>query len=227
MDISPDWTVYAQWGAFRLNATIVNTWLVMALLVFLSWLATRRLSSEVPASGWQNALEAVVSLVSGEIRQVTGREPWPFVPFLCTIFLFVAASNLLSVVPWFRPPTGSLSTTAALALCVFGAVPVWGVSRIGFRPYVMNYFRPSPLMLPFNVMGEFSRTLALAVRLFGNVMSGNMIAAILLLIAPLVFPVLLQLLGLLTGLVQAYIFFILAAVYAASGMEVQENSLNR
>ena len=168
---------------------------------------------------WQNVLESTVLGMVGQIRDVTKKNPERLLPFLGTLFLFIALSNLLSVVPGFHPPTGSLSTTTALALCVFIAVPLFGVSQNGLRNYLRNYVRPTPFMLPFNLMGEFSRTLALAVRLFGNVMSGTMIAAILLLIAPLFFPVLMQLLGLLTGLVQAYIFAILAAVYIAAGLE--------
>jgi len=155
----------------------------------------------------------------GQIREVTKTNPERFLPFLGSLFLFIALSNLLSVVPGFHPPTGSLSTTTALALCVFVAVPWYGVSRNGLKNYLSNYVQPTPFMFPFNLMGEFTRTLALAVRLFGNVMSGTMIAAILLVIAPLFFPVLMQLLGLLTGLVQAYIFAMLAAVYIAAGLE--------
>ncbi|MDY7001571.1 MAG: F0F1 ATP synthase subunit A, partial [Thermodesulfobacteriota bacterium] len=129
-------------------------------------------------------------------------------------------------VPGFEPPTGSLSTTAGLALCVFVAVPVYGISQSGLIPYLKNYVRPTPLMLPFNIIGDFSRILALAVRLFGNVMSGSMIGGILLIIAPLFVPVIMQLFGLLTGLVQAYIFAVLAAVYIGAGIEVQEQRKN-
>jgi len=107
-------------------------------------------------------------------------------------------------------------------LCVFVAVPVYGISQSGLGAYLKNYVRPTPLMLPFNIIGDFSRILALAVRLFGNVMSGSMIGGILLIIAPLFVPVIMQLFGLLTGLVQAYIFAVLAAVYIGAGIEVQE-----
>jgi F-type H+-transporting ATPase subunit a len=132
-------------------------------------------------------------------------------------------SNLLSVVPGFQPPTGSLSTTVALAICVFIAVPVFGISQNGLLNYTKNYVDPTPLMLPFNIIGEISRTLALAVRLFGNIMSSTMIAAILLSVMPLFIPIIMQLFGLLTGLVQAYIFAILAAVYIAAGLEVHKS----
>ena len=120
------------------------------------------------------------------------------------------------MVPGYEPPTASLSTTAALALCVLVAVPLFGISGQGLGAYLKSYVRPTPIMLPFNLISEVSRTLALAVRLFGNMMSGAMIIAILLSITPFVFPIVMTVLGLLTGMVQAYIFTILAAVYIAA-----------
>lgn len=222
MQISPDITVLWQWGVIEVNATILFTWIVMVIMVIGSWLVTRRLSSDVHISRWQNAFESIVSLLQQQLKDVTRREPLRFLPFIGTLFLFIAVSNILTIVPGFRSPAGSLSTTTGLALVVFLAVPIYSVSEIGLGNYLRNYLRPTFFMLPFNIMGEFTRTLALAVRLFGNVMSGTMIGAILLAIAPLIFPVIMQLLGLLTGLVQAYIFAILAAVYIAAGMEIEK-----
>jgi F-type H+-transporting ATPase subunit a len=125
-------------------------------------------------------------------------------------------ANLFTIIPGYEPPTSSLSTTAALALCVFFAVPLFGIGRRGWRGYLKSYVQPTVIMLPFNLISELSRTLALAVRLFGNMMSGTMIIAILLTITPFIFPVAMTLLGLLTGMVQAYIFAILATVYIAA-----------
>ncbi|MBU1055876.1 MAG: F0F1 ATP synthase subunit A [Proteobacteria bacterium] len=221
MSISPDSIVFWEYGIFSLNGTIVFTWIVMALLSFGSWLITRRFKPDGDVSLLQSMLEAIVGSIRQQLKEVTPYQPKGIMDFLGTLFLFIAVSNILSVIPGFQPPTGSLSTTAALALLVFIAVPVYGISRAGFFNYLSNYLRPSFFMLPFNIMGEISRTLALAVRLFGNVMSSNMIGAILLLITPLFFPVIMQLLGLLTGVVQAYIFAILAAVYIGAAMEIQ------
>jgi len=221
MRISPDAIIFWQMALVKLNATIVFTWLVMLLMVLGSWLVTRNLHTGQKLPRWQNLLESIVVLINGQIRDVTRQEPERFLPFLGTLFLFIGVSNLLSVVPGFQPPTGSLSTTAGLAICVFIAVPAYGIVDNGIVGYLKNYIQPTPLMLPFNITGEISRTLALAVRLFGNVMSGTMIVAILLAIAPLVFPVIMNLLGLLTGMVQAYIFAILAAVYIGAGLEVR------
>src|SRR5690606_7945767 len=131
-------------------------------------------------------------------------------------FLFIAVSNVLMVVPGFKPPTGSLSTTSALALCVFVSIPVYGIAAQGLRGYLGTYIKPSVFMLPMNVLGELTRTISLAIRLFGNIMSGSMIAAILVAIAPLFFPVIMNALGLLIGLIQAYIFSILALVFISS-----------
>lgn len=222
MEISPDLVVMLRIGGVEVNATLFYTWLVMLVLTLGSWLVTRNLSTGERIPGWQNLLETVVSGVRQQLDDISTRRPRGFLPFVGTLFLFIAVCNILSVVPGFRPPTGSLSTTAALALLVFVAVPGYGIARVGLGRYLANYLQPTFFMLPFNVIGELSRTLALAVRLFGNIMSGTMIGAILLAIAPLIFPVLMQLLGLLTGLVQAYIFSVLAAVYIAAAMENED-----
>lgn len=227
MRLSPDTIVLLEGAGVSLNGTILFTWLVMGLLTLGSWLVTRRLSTGTRVPRWQNLLEIVITLLLGQIGEVTRQEPRPFLPFVGTLFIFIAVSNLLAVVPGFQPPTGSLSTTAGLAICVLVAVPLYGIRDSGFVGYLKNYIRPTPMMLPFNIMGEISRTLALAVRLFGNVMSGGMIGGILLAIAPLIFPVIMQVLGLLTGIVQAYIFAILAAVYIAAGLTAHEEEVGR
>lgn len=223
MTITPDSIIYWQWGDFALSATIVFTWLVMALLTLGSWLITRRLSEEPELSHWQNLLEVVVIGIRDQIAQVSHQRPGPYLPFVGTLFLFIATANLLNVIPGYMAPTGSLSTTTALAICVFVAVPVFGIASEGAGAYLKNYIKPTPLMLPFNVIGEISRTIALAVRLYGNIMSGTVIVAILLSLTPYFFPVVMQLLGLLTGMIQAYIFAILAMVYIASATTVHEH----
>jgi F-type H+-transporting ATPase subunit a len=222
--ITPDQVIIWQWRFVTINATLLFTWLVMALLVVGSWLATRRLSSGPRLSRWQNLLEVVVSAMREQIREVSHQQAERYLPFVGTLFLFIAVANLLSIVPGYSPPTGSLSTTAALALCVFLAVPLYGIAQRGLGGYLRNYIRPTVFMLPFNLIGELSRTLALAVRLFGNVMSTTKIVAILLAITPLFFPILMHALGLLTGLIQAYIFAILAMVYIASATRVQRDT---
>jgi F-type H+-transporting ATPase subunit a len=221
MTISPDTVVFWQWGPVTLNATILFTWLIMAILVIGSWLISRNLTSGFRLSRKQNLLEVLVKSMNDQIRAVSRQEPGRYLSFVGTLFVFIALSNLLAIVPGYHPPTGSLSTTTALALCVFIAVPLYGIGSQGIRSYFGQYVKPTWIMLPFNIIGEFSRTLALAVRLYGNIMSGTVIGAILLLIAPLFFPVIMQALGLLIGLIQAYIFAILAMVYIASATRAQ------
>ena len=216
MRLSPDELIFWQQGWLKLNATIVFTWALMAVLVLGSMLITRRLSTSHQRSRWQNLLEIIVTGITQQIEEVGLRQPRKYLAFLGTLFLFVAAASMATIVPGYEPPTGSLSTTTALALCVFVAVPVFGMLEQGVGGYLKSYLKPTVLMLPFNIISEVSRTLALAVRLFGNMMSGAMIIAILLTITPLFFPIVMTLLGLLTGMVQAYIFSILAAVYLAA-----------
>jgi F-type H+-transporting ATPase subunit a len=195
----------------------VFTWIVMALLVGGSWLITRNLTTGTRMSRWQNALETIVTFIQGQIRDITRQNPRPYLPFIATLFLFISVSNLLGIIPRFESPTGSLSTTAALALCVFFAVPIYGIAQRGVWSYLRNYVEPTVIMLPFNIISELSRTLALAVRLFGNIMSGRILGAIMLSIVPLVLPTVLQVFDLLIGQIQAYIFAILALVYIGSG----------
>ena len=217
--ISPDAEVFWSSGFFNINLTLVTTWAVMALLIIGAWLITRRLSSGPRMSRWQNALEVIVTMLRNQIREISGQDPHRYLAFVGTLFLFILVSNLLVVFPGYVPPTASLSTTAALAVAVFVAVPVFAITHQGLRTYLRSYLRPNPFMLPFNIISELSRTLALAVRLFGNVMSFTKIVAILLVIAPLIFPAVLNALGLLTGVVQAYIFAVLATVYISANSQ--------
>ncbi|WP_343081818.1 F0F1 ATP synthase subunit A [Ostreiculturibacter nitratireducens] len=227
MEISPDNWVLFTVGPFRVNATIVFTWVVMAILVLSALFVRLRLSATGDLTRSQNFWEAVVETMRNQIRDVSGQEPGPYLPFVGTLFVFIASANILAVVPGYTPPTGSLSTTTALAICVLISVPVYGMARKGVGGYVRSYFEPTPLMAPFNVIGELSRTLALAIRLYGNVMSGTVIAGILISIAPFFFPVAMQMLGLLTGVIQAYIFAILAMVYIASATRAHEGDNDR
>jgi len=225
--LTPDTWIFWQYGFIKLNATIVFTWVLMAVLVLGAALITRKLATGHERSRWQNLLEIVVTAILGQIEDVGLKQPRRYLAFLGTLFLFVAAAALATVVPGYEPPTASLSTTAALALCVLVAVPLFGISGQGLLIYLKSYVQPTPVMLPFNLISEVSRTLALAVRLFGNMMSGAMIIAILLTITPFVFPIVMTVLGLLTGMVQAYIFTILAAVYIAAATTTPKRSKPR
>lgn len=227
MHLSPDEIIFWQWGFFKLNATLVWTWILMLVLVLGSVLITRNISKDFSPEGkvrsrWQNLLEIVVTTLEQQIKDVGLSQPREYLGFLGSLFLFISIASLGTVIPGYSPPTGSLSTTVALALCVFVAVPLYGVLNQGLVGYLKSYTEPTIIMLPFNLISELSRTLALAVRLFGNMMSGGMIVGVLLVITPFVFPVVMTLLGLLTGMVQAYIFFILATVYIAAATSTHQ-----
>ncbi|BDI32108.1 F0F1 ATP synthase subunit A [Capsulimonas corticalis] len=222
MHLSPDEMIFWRHGFLKLNATIVFTWALMFALTAGSILVTRKLSTDLTRSRWQNLLEILVTGIVKQIEDIGLGDPKRYLGFLGTLFLFVAAANLCTIIPGYEPPTSSLSTTAALALCVFVAVPLFGIENQGIGGYLKSYAEPTVIMLPFNIISEISRTLALAVRLFGNMMSGAMIVGILLTITPFVFPIVMTALGLLTGMVQAYIFTVLAAVYIAAATRTQE-----
>ena len=222
MRLSPDQLIFWHHGIIKLNATIVFTWGLMLLLALGSKLLTGSLSTGLERSRWQNLLEIIITAIENQIEDVGLKPPATYIGFLGTLFLFVGSASLCTVIPGYETPTGSLSTTTALALCVFVAVPFFGIAKQGLASYFKSYMQPTFIMLPFNIISEFSRTLALAVRLFGNMMSGAMIVAILVTITPFLFPILMTLLGLLTGMVQAYIFSILAAVYIAAATRARK-----
>ena len=223
MRLSPDELIFWQYGFIKLNATIVYTWGLMLVMSIGSKIVTSKLSTGLNRSRWQNLLEIVVTSILKQIEDVGLDRPQKYLGFLGTLFLFITIANLCIIIPGYEPPTGSLSTTAALALCVFVAVPIFGIEEQGISSYLKLYTEPTVIMLPFNVISELSRTLALAIRLFGNIMSGSMIVGILLTITPFIFPIIMTALGLLIGMVQAYIFSILATVYITAATRTSKS----
>jgi F-type H+-transporting ATPase subunit a len=224
MELTPDSNTIFEVFGIAVNATIVNTWIIMAILVATSAIITRNLRPDVAPNRWRTTLEVIVNGIVGQIGEVTDRRDPRVLYFAGTLFLFIVIANLLTVVPGFHTPTASLSTTAALALSVLIAVPMFGIGSRGLGGYLKSYLEPSFVMLPFNIISEFSRGISLAIRLYGNIMSGAVIAVILLGVAPFFFPILMDILGLLTGVIQAYIFAILATVYISSATAVPESA---
>lgn len=221
MKLSPDQTVFWEYGSIHINLTMVTTWVLMAVMVISSGWITRNLKSDIRISRWQLILEIIVLMINDQIKEIGLEKPEKYIAFIGTLFLFIGVANICMIFPFYVAPTGSLSTTAGLAICVFLSVPYYGIRKNGLAAYLKSYLKPTFIMLPFNLISEVSRTLALAVRLFGNIMSGGMIVAILLTIAPFVFPVVMNALGLLTGIVQAYIFSVLATVYIAAAIKIK------
>jgi F-type H+-transporting ATPase subunit a len=224
--ISPDQVILLQWGFVHVTATLAYTWLIMGILISLALLVGRKATSDVRISRWQNLLEVVIGGIREQIHEVSQDDPDHYMAFIGTLFLFIGLSNLLLIVPGYVAPTSSLTTTSALAVTVFLAVPIYGISRNRLG-YFKEYFQPTFIFFPFHVMGELTRTLALAIRLFGNIMSHDKVIAILLAVTPLFFPIVMHALGLLIGMVQAYIFSILAMVYIASATQVHEEKATK
>lgn len=208
-------------GPFAVGATVLTTWLLMALLAGVAWLGTRRLRIDSP-SRLQTLLEGVVLALQQTIEDAAPSHANRLLPFIGTLWLFIAAANLMGLVPGLRSPTGDLSLTVALALLVFASVHWFGIRIDGWRAYLRHYLDPNPILLPFHLLGEVTRTLALAVRLFGNMMSLEMAALLVLLVAGFLAPIPLLMLHIIEALVQAYIFGTLALVYVAGALQSHE-----
>ncbi len=214
---------YLPYFNIPINWTIASTWIVMVFLMLVSWLATRHLKTGDKVSHWQTGMEVLVKGIYGQINEMTKGNPMTYLPFVGTLFIFILTCNLFTLIPEFKSPTASLSTTAALALMVLLGIPFFGIKNAGLKKYLKKYLEPSPAMLPFNILSELTSTGAMAVRLFGNVLSGVIIGSICLMLVPFILPLPMQVLGLFTGMIQAYIFAMLALMYISSVHEEDEN----
>lgn len=207
-----------------INVTIASTWIVMFILVLISWLATRRLKPSVKVTKFQTLIEMIVSWLNGEIKEASGDNPVKYMGMGLALFMFVLLSNLLTIIPWFRPPTASLTTSIAMAIIVFLAIPYFAIRNAGIKGYLKKFIDPSPYMLPMNIFSEFASSFAMGLRLFGNMLSGVMFGSVLTSFLPFLVPLSMQVLGLLSGSIQAYIFALLAVVYT-SGVTPQPENL--
>ena len=210
-------------GSLHIGATVLTTWLLMVFLVGLGWFGTRKLSVDSP-SRLQTMLEGIVLALQAAIEDSAPGYATRLLPFIGTLWLFIATANLVGLVPGLRSPTSDLSLTVALALLVFASVHWFGIRIDGLRSYLKHYLEPNPILLPFHLLGEVTRTLALAVRLFGNMMSLEMAALLVLLVAGFLAPIPLLMLHIVEALVQAYIFGMLALVYVAGALQSQERN---
>lgn len=217
--LAPD--ILFSLGPVPISRAVVTTWVIMAVLASVSWLGARR--AQVHAGALQTVLEIVVETLEKQIREIIRRDPWPYLPLLGTLFIFLVAANLSAVIPGAKPPTGHIETPAALAGIVFLSVHFFGVRSLGTGDYLKRYIKPNPILLPLNVLSELTRTFSLMVRLFGNMMSHEFVLAIVVFLAGLFLPIPFMLLGILIGIIQAYIFTVLAAVFigAAVGGEAE------
>jgi len=204
-------------GALPISRAVVTTWAIMlAMGAFLA------IAFRIKAPGLQAGLEITVTAIADQIRQIVGRDPWPFMPLLGSLFLFLVLANLTAIIPGASPPTGHIETPAALAIIVFLWVHIYAIRAIGAGQHLKRYLEPNPFLLPLNVLAEFTRTFSLMIRLFGNMMSHEFVIAIIVSLAGLLVPIPFLLLGILIGIIQAYIFTVLAAVYIAAAVGAVE-----
>jgi F-type H+-transporting ATPase subunit a len=207
-------------GIVPVTQEVVTTWAIMAVLALVSALGTMRLR-EVDPGPWQTALESVVDAVSRQVRDVVQTDPSEFLPLIGTLFFFIVAANLSGLVPDVKSPTANIETPAALALTVFIAVHVYGIKAHGLGEYLAGFLKPNPLLLPLNLISEVTRTFSLMVRLFGNIMSHEIVIGIVLTLAGLFVPIPFMALSILIGLIQAYIFTVLATVFIGAAVSSQ------
>jgi F-type H+-transporting ATPase subunit a len=207
-------------GPLAIHNAVVTTWVIMALLAGFSLLVTRRL--RLQPGPMQTALEGGLGAIDDAVRTVLPQQADKVLPFLTTLWIFLIVANLSGVIPGVHAPTGYLSTTAGLAIMVFLSVHWFGIRSEGLKNYLGHYLRPTPLLLPFHIISEITRTVALAVRLFGNMMSLEMAALLILLVAGFLAPVPILMLHIIEALVQAYIFGMLALIYIAGGIQSHE-----
>jgi F-type H+-transporting ATPase subunit a len=203
--------VFFHIGVIPFSRPVVTTWGLMVLLAGASLIMKRSL--RIDAGGWQVVVETIVVGIEEEVAALLNRDAAPFLPLLGTLFIFLVIANLSGIVPGISSPTASLETPGALATIVFLSVHFYGVRMQGLGAYLKGYLKPNPIMLPFNILSELTRSFSLAMRLFGNIMSGELIVAIVVGLAGLLVPIPFMAFGILVGLVQAYIFSVLAAVY--------------
>jgi F-type H+-transporting ATPase subunit a len=213
-------TIVFYAGPVPVTETVITTWALMAALAIGCGLATRRLAL-IP-TGLQAMAETLVEGIAGQIRSIIDRDPWHFMPVLATLFIFLVTANLSGLLPGVRAPTASIETPAALATVVFFSVHVYGVWLNGLSGYLKGYLKPNPVMLPLNVLSEFTRSFSLMMRLFGNIMSGELVLGIIVALAGLFVPIPFMLFEILVGLIQAYIFSVLAAVYIGGAVGTME-----
>jgi len=210
-----------QLGPVMISEAVLTTWAIVLALGMGAWIVTRRLSLD--PGPVQVVLEGVLSAADEAIRAVLPAQTAQLLPFIATLWLFILIANLAGLIPGVNAPTAKLSTTAALAVIVFCSVHWFGIRAEGIRAYLRHYLSPMPVMLPFHLMSELTRTMALAIRLFGNMMSLEMAALLVLLVAGFLVPIPLLMLHIIEAVIQAYIFGMLALIYIAGAIHSQQS----
>jgi F-type H+-transporting ATPase subunit a len=212
--------LFSVGGLLTIHASVIATWGVMCFIISLVWLATRRL--DMLPSGVQTVIEGIFEAIEQTVLEVTPEHGRQIMPFIATLWVFLIVANMVGLIPGLNSPTGDLSVTSALAILVFLSVHWFGIRTQGLKKYLHHYLMPTPILLPFHIISELTRTLALAMRLFGNIMSLEMAAMLIVLVAGFLAPIPILMLHIIEALVQAYIFGMLALIYLASAMQSQQ-----
>ena len=207
-------------GPVEITNTVVTTWAIMSVIWLLAWLLSRHLRIE--PGPVQTAVEGIVTVIMDTVSAVAPRQAAQIMPFIGSLWIFLVIANLSGLLPGVHSPTRDLSATASLAILVFLSTHWFGIRIQGVKAYLRHYLTPSPVLLPFHIISEITRTIALAVRLFGNIMSLEMTALLILLVAGFLAPVPILMLHIVEALVQAYIFGMLALIYVAGGLQSQQ-----
>lgn len=210
-------------GPLAIGVSVLTTWGIMLATAVLAWLASRRL--DMLPGPLQAMVEGIVSALEEAVLAVAPENGRQIMPFVGTLWLFLIVANLIGLIPGLHSPTRDLSVTSALAVLVFFSVHWFGIKTWGLKQYLRHYLAPSPILLPFHIISELTRTLALAIRLFGNIMSLEMTAMLILLVAGFLMPIPILMLHIVEALVQAYVFGMLALIYLAGAIQSQQ--LNR
>jgi F-type H+-transporting ATPase subunit a len=207
-------------GPVVIDQSVITTWGIMLVLTVLAWLSTRKL--KMFPSSIQTIVESIVAAIDDAVVAVAPEHGRQIMPFIASLWLFLIVANLAGLIPGLHSPTRDLSVTSALAALVFFSVHWFGIRTLGFKNYLHHYLKPSPIFLPFHIISEITRSLALSIRLFGNMMSLDMAAMIILLVAGFLAPIPILMLHIIEALVQAYIFGMLALIYLASAIQSQQ-----
>jgi F-type H+-transporting ATPase subunit a len=201
--------------------TVVTTWIIILILMVISYFTTRRLSISEP-SKIQIFAERIVIAIEQTLKSSVHIPAWVLVPFIGTLWIYVGIMNLISLIPYFHNPTRDLSTTAALSVIVFFSIHYYGIKFSGFRGYLKKYIEPSVFLLPFNLFADISRIFAMAIRLFGNMLSWEMIVAILIALVGFLVPVPMMLLSIVGDVLHAFLFGLLAYIFIIGGIQAEE-----
>ncbi|HBE77730.1 MAG TPA: ATP synthase F0 subunit A [Firmicutes bacterium] len=219
MEIEPQ---FVHWFGLELNLKIViMTWIVMAIIFVIAWLARRDISW-IP-KGWQNAMEYLIEFVQGIIKGGIGEHGLKYTYFFSSLFLFIIISNMMGIIPGFSSPTKDINVTAALAVIWVVWLQVVSIQAVGFKNYVKEYFHPFAPFVLINLLDLVTRPLSLAIRLYANIVAGEILLEVLTKNFPILVPDLWQALSIFIGCIQAYLFTILTVSYTGLSVSHEDN----